>query len=68
VFIGGYTTANPKMNLVDTSYLNDVQMLDLSVSPPRWLPCAFPFVLTPPRAMHSATLVSNNSSMELSAA
>jgi len=60
--IGGFTTVNPNMNIVDTSYLNDVQVLNVSTM--SWESVA-PLPLSPcPRSLHTAVVVGSGVSKE----
>ncbi len=51
--IGGWTSANPTMNLIDTSYLSDVQIFDTINHCWRY-PAPALYVLTPTRSAHAA--------------
>jgi hypothetical protein len=59
--VGGWTTSNPAMNVVDTSYLNDVQVLDVETLEWQYVPPQPLFIA--PRSLHAA--VPCNSSTEL---
>lgn len=55
---GGVTTQNPSYNVVDTCYLNDIQIYDCINA--IWLFCEFDTLLQPlPSAQHTAVLISN---------
>lgn len=52
--IGGLYTSSPKVNLVDTTHLHDVQVFDVIKS--QWLPVLLIDRFSCPRALHSAVL------------
>ena len=57
--VGGFSTAGPQVNVVDTAFLGDVQVLDLSTR--QWLPIAVADRLFLPRGAHSAVVVNDDS-------
>lgn len=52
---GGYSTSNPKMNVIDQCFLDDVQVLDVETM--EWITPTINYPITPPRAGHSSTIV-----------
>jgi hypothetical protein len=52
--VGGYTTAAPQVNVVDSAYLADVQVFDLSAM--SWLPVVITDRLFLPRSLHSCAV------------
>ena len=50
--IGGLTTVSPKVNVIDTTHLHDVQVFDLSKS--QWVPVILIDRFFTPRSLHTA--------------
>ncbi len=57
-YIGGWSSSNPALNVVDTSYLADVQVLDLNNW--SWSSHFIRYPVCPPRADHVAVYVGDN--------
>jgi len=53
--VGGWTSVNPAMNVVDVSYLDDVHVLDLSTL--TWSSPLIRAPFNPPRGSHSACVI-----------
>lgn len=53
--VGGFTSVSPRVNVIDTGHLYDVQVLNLNDN--RWLQIWVTDQLCAPRSCHSATLI-----------
>lgn len=61
--LGGWTTSNPGINVVDTCYLNDVQVLNVETL--AWeAPVAQPLFIAP-RSLHSAVAMTHGATNEI---
>mmetsp|Transcript_29988 Transcript_29988/g.41787 ORF Transcript_29988/g.41787 Transcript_29988/m.41787 type:complete len:264 (+) Transcript_29988:1-792(+) len=63
VVVGGFTTSNPNLNVIDSSFLNDVQILNVETL--EWRSPPITRAYSPPTGSHSVEIFGNEEANDL---